>query len=73
MKTGILAIVIGGMMFFVGLIVFYGINPDDDKNLEYIKNMGTFVGLTGIGVVVAGVLLYLINRNQQPIKENYDM
>ena len=43
------------------------------KNLEFIKNMGTFVGLTGMGVTLAGILLYLISKNEQPIKENYDV
>jgi len=64
--------VIGGSMFILGLILFYSISPEDNKNLENIKNTGTFVGLTGIGVAVAGILLFLINRNQQPINENYD-
>ena len=64
--------IIGGSMFILGLILFYSINPEDNKNLENIKNIGTFVGLTGIGVAVAGILLFLINRNPQPINENYD-
>jgi len=41
--------------------------------LKFIKNIGTFVGLSGIGVTLAGILLYLINKNEQPIKENYDI
>ena len=41
--------------------------------LEFIKNIGTFVGLSGIGVTLAGILLYLISKNEQPIKENYDI
>ena len=64
--------IIGGSMFILGLILFYSISPEDNLNLENIKNMGTFVGLTGIGVAVAGILLFLINRNPQPINENYD-
>jgi len=64
--------IIGGSMFILGLILFYSINLEDNKNLENIKNIGTFVGLTGIGVAVAGILLFLINRNPQPINENYD-
>ena len=59
-------------MFILGLILFYSINPEDNENLENIRNTGTFVGLTGIGVAVAGILLFLINRNPQPINENYD-
>ena len=73
MKTGKPWIIIGVGMFILGLILFYLINPEENKNLEFIKNMGTFVGLSGIGVTLAGVLLYLINRNEKPIKENYDV
>ena len=64
--------IIGVSMFILGLILFYSINPEDNENLENIRNTGTFVGLTGIGVAVAGILLFLINRNPQPINENYD-
>jgi len=73
MKTGKPWMIIGGGMFILGLILFYLINPEENKNLEFLKNMGTFVGLSGMGVAVAGVLLYLINRNEKPIKENYDV
>jgi len=73
MKTGKPWIIIGVGMFILGLILFYLINPEENKNLEFIKNMGTFVGLSGMGVTLAGVLLYLINRNEKPIKENYDV
>ena len=54
-------------------MLFYLISPQENKNLEFIKNMGTFVGLTGMGVTLAGILLYLISKNEQPIKENYDV
>jgi len=53
--------------------LFYLINPEENKNLEIIKNTGTFVGLSGIGVTLAGILVYLLNKNEQPIKENYDV
>ncbi|MDC0069811.1 hypothetical protein OAJ36_00650 [Nitrosopumilus sp.] len=72
MRTGIPWMIIGGSMFILGLILFYSISPEDNVNLENVKNIGTFVGLTGIGVAVAGILLFLINRNPQPINENYD-
>ena len=72
MRTGTPWMVLGVSMFILGLILFYSINPDDNENLEKIKNIGTFVGLTGIGVAVAGILLFLINRNPQPINDNYD-
>ena len=66
-------IVAGTTMFIFGLMLFYLINPEENKNLEIIKNMGTFVGLTGMGVTLAGILLYLLSKNEQPIKENYDV
>jgi len=73
MRTGIPWMIIGSSMFILGLFLFYSISPEDNVNLENIKNIGTFVGLTGIGVAVAGILLFLINRNPQPINENYDI
>ena len=72
MKTGMPLIIIGISMFIIGLMLFYLIDPGENNNLEFIKNMGTFVGLSGMGVTLAGILLYLISRNEQPIKENYD-
>ena len=60
-------------MFILGLSLFYLINPEENKNLEIIKNTGTFVGLSGMGVTLAGILVYLLNKNEQPIKENYDV
>ena len=72
MRTGTPWMTIGVTMFILGLILFYSISSEDNVNLETIKNIGTFVGLTGIGVAVAGMLLFLINRNTQPINENYD-
>jgi len=64
---------IGISMFIVGLILFYFIDATENRDLEVIKNSGTFVGLSGMGVTLAGILLYLISRNEQPIKENYDV
>ena len=72
MRTGTPWMVLGVSMFILGLILFYSINPVDNENLENIRNTGTFVGLTGIGVAVAGILLFLISRNPQPINDNYD-
>jgi hypothetical protein len=72
MKTGMPLVAIGIGMFLMGLMLFYLIEPGENNNLEFIKNMGTFVGLSGMGVTLAGILLYLISRNEQPIKENYD-
>ena len=73
MRTGITLVIVGICMFISGLILFYFIEVTEDKILENIRNMGTFVGLSGIGVTLAGILLYLINKNIEPIKENYDI
>ncbi|MHA7733706.1 hypothetical protein [Nitrosopumilus sp. S6] len=73
MKTGIPMIFVGGGMFFAGLIMFYSIELGQiEPTLRLIKNVGTFVGLSGIGVGVAGILLYLISRNQPPIQESFE-
>ena len=74
MKTGIPIIIIGIIMFAMGLLFFYAIELGQaDPTLRFIKNMGTFVGLAGMGVTLAGILLYLINRNEAPIQEKYDV
>ena len=73
MKKGTPMIIIGISMFILGLMLFYIINPEENKNMEFIKNMGTFIGLSGMGVTLAGILIYLLSKNEQPIKENYDI
>jgi hypothetical protein len=73
MKTGMPLSIIGVTMFILGLMLFYLIPIGENNILEFIKNIGTFIGLSGIGVTLAGILLYLISKNEQPIKENYDV
>jgi hypothetical protein len=74
MKMGIVIMVVGGIMFITGLIMFYSIElGQTDTLLRFIKNTGTFIGLSGMGVTLAGILLYLINRNEPPIKEHSDV
>ncbi len=74
MKTGIPVAIIGIAMFAIGLILFYSIElGQTDPVLRFIKNIGTFVGLSGMGVTLAGVLLYLISKNEPPIKESFDV
>ena len=74
MKIERLVVVIGVIMFVAGLIMFYSIElGQTDPVLRLIKNIGTFIGLSGMGVVLAGILLYLINKNEPPIKEYYDV
>lgn len=74
MKTGIPIIIIGSSMFVLGLILFYSIQiGQTDPILRFIKNTGTFVGLSGMGVTLAGIIIYLINRNAQPIQEDFEI
>ncbi|MEO2201761.1 MAG: hypothetical protein ABGW47_03635 [Nitrosopumilus sp.] len=74
MKPGIIVIVVGVSMFVAGLVMFYSIElGQKDSVLRLVKNMGTFIGLSGMGVTLAGILLYLLNRNVAPLKENYDV
>lgn len=64
----------GVVMVVFGLILFYTIQtkPGIEDPLRIVRHSGTFVGLMGIGVSIAGMLLYLINRNQPPLSENFD-
>lgn len=77
MKSGTIIIIAGGVMILFGLILFYGMqgvtaeNPDEKKFFSAIKHTGTFTGLLGIGVAIAGFLLYLMNRKPAPIIEDY--
>ena len=74
MKTGMPVIIIGISMFAAGLVLFYSIElGQTDPVLRFIKNIGTFVGISGMGVTLAGILLYLINKNEPPIKESFDV
>jgi len=75
MKSGIVIIIVGGSMVICGLILFYAvqISPEIEPFFKTIKHAGTFMGLLGIGVTLAGILLYLINRNQPQIQSNFDV
>ena len=74
MKMGIIIIIVGISMFGAGLVMFYSIElGQKDPILRLVKNIGTFIGLSGMGVTLAGILLYLINKNEPPLKENYDV
>lgn len=74
MKSGIVIIASGVIMVICGLILFYAIqtSPQIESFFRTIKHAGTFIGLLGIGVTLAGILLYLINRNQPQTQENFD-
>ncbi len=65
--------VAGISMFVTGLVMYYSVEiGQTDALLRFIKNAGTFTGLCGMGVTVAGILLYLVNKNDAPIVENFD-
>ena len=72
MKSESAIIMSGIIMFISGLVLFYSIQnePNLDQSLRFVKHGGTFVGLMGIGVVMAGILLHLMGREQSPIEEN---
>jgi hypothetical protein len=71
MKSSIIIFAAGLAMVICGLILFYAIqsNPQIESFFRTIKHAGTFIGLLGIGVSLAGILLYLINRNQPQIQD----
>ena len=74
MKIGSAIVIAGIIMIVSGAVLFYSIQGDDspDQTLLLVKHGGTFVGLMGIGVVMAGILLYLIGREEVPIQEDVD-
>ena len=61
-------------MIIVGLALYYVIQarPGLEDVSLVLKNTGTFVGLMGIGVLIAGVLLRLIRYNQPPVRSDLD-
>ena len=71
MKSGAVIIVAGVIMILCGLVLFYAVqsSPQIKSFFRAIKHTGTFIGLLGMGVTLAGVLLYLINRNQPQIQD----
>jgi NADH:ubiquinone oxidoreductase subunit 6 (subunit J) len=71
MKSGVVIIVAGVIMISCGLVMFYAVqsSPQIEPFFRTIKHAGTFIGLLGMGVTLAGVLLYLINRNQPQIQD----
>ena len=60
-------------MIIGGVVLFYSLqnSPNIDPTLRFLKHWGTFSGLAGIGVVIAGILLTLTSRQQVPIHENF--
>ena len=75
MKIGITIIIFGLIMIVCGLILFYSIptDPSLDDSIRSLKHGGTFAGLMGIGIVMAGILLHLMSREEPKIQENFDV
>ncbi len=75
MKGESIIIMTGISMIIAGVVLFYSIqnNPDLDQLLRQVKHGGTFVGLMGIGVTVAGILLLLMEKEEVPIQEDFDV
>ena len=74
MKIGTSIIITGIVMFVTGLVMFYSIELGQTVSLlRFVKNTGTFIGLSGIGVTLAGIMLYLFNRNVPPIQDKFDI
>ncbi len=70
MKMAVVISITGITMFGIGLIMFYSIELGETAPLlRMIKNMGTFIGISGMGVTLAGILLYWINKNESAMKE----
>jgi len=54
MKMEMAVGITGTIMFVAGLILFYSIElGQTDPVLRFIKNVGTFIGLCGMGVILA--------------------
>ncbi len=71
MKMSTVITILGINMFGFGLVLFYSIElGQTDSVLRFLKNTGTFVGISGMGVGLAGILLYLINKNEPILKEH---
>ena len=71
MKSDVVIIVAGVIMILCGLVLFYAVqsSPQIESFFRTIRHAGTFIGLLGMGVTLAGVLLYLINKNQPQIQD----
>lgn len=69
MRVELIVFLAGLTMLVSGLVMFYTVGSADPP-LRAVKNAGTFVGIGGIGVMLAGVLLYLISKNEPPISED---
>jgi Na+-driven multidrug efflux pump len=75
MKSESVIIFSGLIMVFSGFLLFYFIENSSnlDNVVKYTKHAGIYVGLLGIGVTIAGILLQIMGREQPPIQEDVDI
>jgi hypothetical protein len=75
MKGESAIIITGIIMIISGLVLFYSIqnSADLDQFLRQVKHGGTFVGLMGIGVMMAGILLCLMEKEEVQIQEDFEV
>lgn len=75
MKSELVIILSGIIMVFSGFLLFYSMENSSnfDDISRYAKHGGIFLGLLGIGVTIAGILLRLMDREQPSIQENTDI
>jgi hypothetical protein len=75
MKSESAIILSGIIMISSGFLLFYvmGNSLNLDNVARYTKHAGIFVGLLGIGVTIAGILLRLTGRELPSIQENADI
>ena len=74
MKSESVIMISGIIMVFSGFTLFnYFENMSNlDPLSRYTQHGGMFVGLLGIGVTIAGILLRLMRREESSIQENFD-
>ena len=74
MKLNSVITISGILLIVCGLVLFYSLQniPDLDPELKALKHLGTFAGLSGIGVIIAGILLMLTSRQPSSIQENFE-
>jgi len=73
-KSNVVIIFSGVILIVGGSILFYSLqnSPNLDPALRVLKHWGTFAGLSGIGVIIAGILLTLTSRQQVQNQENFE-
>lgn len=72
MKLISLVFYVGILMVIVGLVINFAVDPQITE-LTGLRAGGTFTGLMGIGVAIAGFLMFIVNRPQKTDLDNFDV